>query len=234
MNRWFLFALVPWVYGFGSSDPAWLAADRLDARRGVPRAGTLWLSGDLTSWDALPGALSSRVALGCEPRSGPGLRVAYRTLNWADGSMKDFEGALIWRRPAWRGECAFARTYAETQHATRCSPRFLIAVSPHLVAGGSLTVFPESPRASPDFEVEAHSAAGPWLLGLVLHENASEAAVGIQARSGLAVIARYANDVPSIGVIIDAHRVELRAEALDHPLLGRVARVTVRWMGGRR
>ena len=233
MTRWVLFALLPWVYGFSPSDPAWVAADRLDLRRGVPRAGTLWLMGDLTSWDALPGSLASRVSVGREPRSGAGLRMTWRSLTWPQGAMHDLEGALVWRRSAWRGECAIARMQANHQRAVRCSPRLLVAVSSHLVAGGSITLFPQSPLAAPDFEIEARSSAGPWLLGLVLHESASEAAVGIEARPGLAILARYANDVPAIGVVIDAHRVELRAEAEDHPLLGRVARVAVRWMRGR-
>jgi hypothetical protein len=233
VTRWCLFALVPWLYGFSPSDPAWLASDRLDARRGVPLAGTFWLAGDLASWDALPGLLAARVGVGWEPSSGGGLRGAWRSVTWPDGATRDVEGAFIWRAPRWRGECAIGALQFNDERAFRCSPRVLIAVSPHLVTGGSITIFPNSPHGAPEFELEARSGAGPWLLGLVLHENSSEASVGVQARPGLAVIARYANDVPSLGIVLDTHVLELRAEAEDHPLLGRVARVAIRWMRGR-
>jgi len=146
--------------------------------------------------------------------------------------MRDLECALIWRTSRWRGECAIGAVQFKDERAFRCSPRVLVAVSPHLVTGGSVTVFPESPHGAPEFEIEARSGTGPWLLGLVLHENSSEASVGVEARRGLSVIARYANDVPSLGIVLAAHSVELRAEAEDHPLLGRVARVAIRWMRG--
>jgi hypothetical protein len=210
-----------------------MACDRLDARRGVPPAGTTWLGGDVTSWDALPGLLATRVGVGWEPKSGGGVRGAWRSFAWPDGAIQDLESAFIWRAPRWRGECAIGALQFKDERAFRCSPRVLIAVSPHLVTGGSVTLFPTSPHGAPEFEIEARSGAGPWLLGLVLHENSSEASVGVLARPGLAVIARYANDVPSLGIVLDAHSVELRAEAEDHPLLGRVARVAIRWTHGR-
>ena len=185
---------------------------------------------DVTSWDALPGSMAVGIALGREPKSGGGLRIGWRSVTWPDGVMNDLEGAVVWRASKWRAECALGQLRFKDERASRCSPRVWVAVSPHLVTGGSISVFP---RGAPDFEIEARSAAGPWLLGLVLHENASEAAVGIEARPGLTVMARYANDAPAMGVVLDTRSLELRAEAEDHPLLGRVARVSIRWMRGR-
>jgi len=221
------------MYGFSPSDPAWIACDRLDSVRGVPLAGTLWLGGDLTSWDALPGLLATRIGVGKEPASGGGLRGGWHSVAWPDGATTDVDLGFIWRASRWRAECAIDALQFKDERAVRCSPRVLVAVSPHLVTGGSITFFPESPHGVPEFEVEARAATGPWLLGFVLHENASEAAIGVLARPGLAVIARFANDVPSLGIVVDAHSLELRAEAEDHPLLGRVARVGFRWMRGR-
>jgi hypothetical protein len=233
VTRWILAALLPWVYGFSPDDPAWRACDRLDGRRGVPPAGTTWLMSDVTTWDALPGSMGVRFAAGREPKSRAGLSLAWRSVSWPDGAMNDLEGALVWRASRWRAECALGRLQFMDEHATRCSPRLLVAVSPHLVTGGSVAVFPESPGGAPEFEIEARASTGPWLLGLVLHENAGEAAVGIEARPGLTVIARYADDVPALGIVLDVSALEFRAEAEDHPLLGRIARVAVRWMRGR-
>ena len=230
MRRWILAALLPCVYGFSPSDPAWTAADRLDARHGVPFAGTLWLMSDVTTWDALPGSMAVRIALGREPKSGGGFRIGWRSVHWPDGATNDLEGAVVWRASQWRAECALGQLRFKGERASRCSPRVWVAVSPHLVTGGSITVFP---RGAPDFAIEAKSSAGPWLLGLVLHENASEALVGIEARPRLTVILRYANDAPAMGIVLDTRSLELRAEAEDHPLLGRIARVTIRWMRGR-
>jgi|GEM_PF-1445197 len=233
VTRWLMVALLPWMMGFSPNDPAWMASDRLDARRGAPVAGTFWLMTDLASWEALPGSMALRLASGREPSSGAGLRVAFRSLRWPDGTMNDLEGAFIFRRSRWRGECAVGQSRFEGHHAARCSPRLLIAVSPHLVTGGAITFFPGSASSVPEFEIEARGAAGPWLLGLALYDNASEAAIGIEARPGLAVIARYANDVPALGIVWDARFLEVRAEAEDHPLLGRTARFAIRWMRGR-
>jgi hypothetical protein len=227
-----LLALLFCLTGFTPGDPAWTACDRLDARRGAPRPGRLWLGGGLTSWDALPGALESRIGAGWEPVRGGGARVSWRSLSWAEGLLSDLEAGVIWRGTRWRGEWALGQARFAGHHATRCSPRLLIAVSPHLVAGGSVTLYPGSPQGAPEFEVEARAAAGPWLLGLVLHENASEAEVGIEVRSHLVVLARYANDVPALGIVLEARALQLRAEAEDHPLLGRTARVALRWTRG--
>ena len=216
------------------SDPVWVACDRLDAKRGIPRAGGVWAEAWLTSWEAVPDALESRARAGWEPFCGPGVRAEYASLRWPDGALLDVGAGLVWRGSTWRNELAVAQSRSAGHHALRTSERFLIAISPHVVTGGSVTVFPGASRGSPEFGIETHASAGPWLLGLLLDDGGPEASVGIEVRSHLVLLLRYRNESPGMGFVLETSTFALRGEALDHPHLGRIARVSLRWSRGGR
>lgn len=214
------------------SDPVWTACDRLDARRGIPRPRGAWAEAWLTSWEAVPDAIESRARAGWEPLRGPGFRAEYASLRWPEGALLDVSAGLVWRGSAWRSELVMAQSRSGGHHALRSSERILIAISPHVVTGGSITVFPGAPRGSPEFAIETHASAGPWLLGLLLDDGGPEASVGIEVRPHLVLFLRCRNESPGTGIVLEANAFAFRAEALDHPHLGRIARVSLRWSRG--
>jgi hypothetical protein len=218
--------------GFSPSDPAWTASDRLDATRGVPRAKSAWLDIGLTSWEAFPEALESRMRAGWEPAVGAGLRLAWRALTWDGAAAHDVEAGAVLRGNRWRSETSWGESRLAPYHQSRVSEWILLALAPSVAIGGSLVMFPGAARGAPEFEIEARSQSGPWLLGLVLRDAAGEATIGLQARPHLLVFMRYADQVPALGIVLQARSLQLRAEAEDHPLLGRTARVGLRWSRG--